>query len=186
MHALSYIIHHPAGLFDPGAIEVAGTGGLVESRQQHTVQCIACSHDPQGQLKPTGAFQHISSGALADHQRSRRHLERLEELARGERQPPAVPVGTPPVIPSPQPRWYYRCRVCQLDQKGEVHERARCHEFNQYQLADHLTTRNHLRRASTADPRLAIFMMKQNLTAHVIQPRLAPAPVAPQPALGGN
>ena len=156
MHALSYIIHHPAGLFDPGAIEVAGTGGLVESRQQHTVQCIVCSHDPQGQLKPNGALQYISSGALADHQRSRRHLERLGELAQGARQPPAVPAGTPPAIASPQPRWYYRCRVCQLDQNGEVHVRARCHEFNQFQLADHLTTRNHRRRASTADPRLAI------------------------------
>ena len=68
----TYIIHHPTGLFDPGAREVAGTDGLVEGRQQ-TVQCVVCSHDPQGQLKPNGAFQYISLSAIGDHQRSRRH-----------------------------------------------------------------------------------------------------------------
>ena len=81
----TYIIHHPTGLFDPGAREVAGTDGLVEGRPQQTVQCIVCSHDPQGQLKPNGAFQYISLSAIADHQRSRRHGERLEELTQGSR-----------------------------------------------------------------------------------------------------
>ena len=173
-----YVIQHPGGLFDPDATEVAGTDGLVECRPQRTVQCIVCSHDPQGLLKPNGAFQHVALSAVADHQRRRRHEERLEELSQGLRRPPAVPAGTPPTVASPQQRWYDWCRVCQLDQNGEIHARARCHEFNQFQLADHLTTPSHRRRASITDPRLVIFMTRRNLTAHVLQPPLAPAPVA--------
>ena len=150
----TYIIHHPTGLFNPDSREVAGTDGLVEARLQQTVQCVVCSHDRHGQLKPNGAFQYISTNAISGHQRSRRHGERVEELAQGSRQSPAVPEGTPPAIASPQPRWHYRCLVCQLDQTGSVHVRDRCHEFYQFQLADHLTTANHRRRATITDPRL--------------------------------
>ena len=148
------VLNHPVGFYDITARQTTGHSGIIEERPKQTLACMGCAHDKEGNWKSNGSNQHIHADNLQAHLDSRRHLERLQAVASGERIAPRVPAALPMVIPSALPRIEYFCRACSLDLDGTLHHPLRCHIMTAFELAAHVAKTTHERKSSVEDGRL--------------------------------
>ena len=172
------IDHHANSMFsDDEARVLPGSNNQVEVRPRRLLTCIICGYDANGELKAGGKGQSFTQDNAMEHLNSEEHHNRV--YRRGAQ----FVEGAPLMIPSVNPELQYRCRPCGLDHDGTIHIDPRHWQMKEAGLQAHLTSRDHLRRAS--DGRLGTHVIRVMLNQAVINEaqEAAQAAAAAQAAL---